>query len=63
MTAHERREPVILSASRKRRIARGSGTTLQDVNRLIKQFGEMKKMMRQLGGAGGRRALMQLGRR
>jgi len=63
MTTHERREPVILSASRKRRIARGSGTTLQDVNRLIKQFGEMQKMMRQLGGAGGRRALMQLGRR
>jgi len=63
MTTRERREPDILSASRRRRIARGSGTTLQDVNRLIKQFGEMQKMMRQLGGAGGRRALMQLGRR
>ena len=63
MTSQERREPGILSGGRKRRIARGSGTTLQDVNRLIKQFGEMQKMMRQMSGAGGRRALMQLGRR
>jgi signal recognition particle subunit SRP54 len=64
MTVEERREPNILSGSRRRRIARGSGTSLQDVNRLIKQFGEMQKMMRQLGGGGGRRALLQqLGRR
>jgi signal recognition particle subunit SRP54 len=64
MTLQERREPNILSGSRRRRIARGSGTSLQDVNRLIKQFGEMQKMMRQLSGGGGRRALMQqLGRR
>ena len=63
MTRHERREPNVLSASRKRRVARGSGTTIQDVNRLIKQFGEMQKMLRQMGGAGGRRALMSLGGR
>ena len=64
MTLQERREPNILSGSRRRRIAKGSGTSLQDVNRLIKQFGEMQKVMRQLGGGGGRRALMQqLGRR
>jgi signal recognition particle subunit SRP54 len=64
MTTKERREPDILSASRKRRVARGSGTSLQDVNRLLKQFTEMQKMMRQLSGSGGRRALMQqLGRR
>jgi signal recognition particle subunit SRP54 len=64
MTTEERREPDILSASRKRRVARGSGTSLQDVNRLLKQFTEMQKMMRQLSGSGGRRALMQqLGRR
>ena len=36
---------------------------LQDVNRLIKQFGEMQKLMRQMGGSGGKRALMSLGRR
>jgi signal recognition particle subunit SRP54 len=64
MTPTERREPAILSGSRKRRVARGSGTQLQDVNRLLKQFAEMQKMMRQLGGSGGRRALMQqIGRR
>jgi len=64
MTIHERREPEILTGSRKRRIARGSGTHVADVNRLIKQFAEMRKMMRQMSGSGGRRAVMQqLGRR
>jgi signal recognition particle subunit SRP54 len=47
MTAQERRRPQILNASRKRRIAGGSGTTVQDVNRLIKQFQQMQKMMQQ----------------
>ena len=46
MTIEERRDPSILNASRKKRIARGSGTSVQDVNRLIKQFNEMKKMMK-----------------
>ena len=46
MTIEERRNPSILNASRKRRIARGSGTTVQDINKLIKQFNEMKKMMK-----------------
>lgn len=46
MTIEERRNPSILNASRKKRIAKGSGTTVQDVNRLIKQFNEMKKMMK-----------------
>ena len=41
--------------SRRRRIAAGSGTTLPDVNRLVKQFAEMQKLMKQLSGAGGRR--------
>lgn len=50
MTPQERRDPGILNASRRRRIARGSGTSLPEVNRLIKQFGEMQKMMRQLSG-------------
>ncbi|HET7677824.1 MAG TPA: signal recognition particle protein [Candidatus Limnocylindrales bacterium] len=60
MTRQERREPGILNASRRRRIARGSGTSLPEVNRLIKQFGEMQKLMKQLGGSGARKAAMNL---
>jgi len=65
MTPRERRDPSVLNASRRRRIAAGSGTTLPDVNRLVKQFGEMQKLMKQLSGGGGRRAAMGqlLGRR
>ena len=51
MTVEERRNPSILNASRKKRIARGSGTSVQDVNRLIKQFNEMKKMMKMFTGS------------
>ncbi len=58
MTPAERREPAILNGSRRRRIAAGSGTALTDVNRLIKQFTEMQKLMKQLAGPGGRRAAM-----
>ncbi len=58
MTPAERREPAVLNGSRRRRIAAGSGTTLPDVNRLVKQFSEMQKLMKQLSGAGGRRAAM-----
>ena len=50
MTPAERREPAILNGSRRRRIAAGSGTALTDVNRLIKQFTEMQKLMKQLAG-------------
>ena len=46
MTVEERRNPQILNASRKRRIAKGSGTSVQEVNKLIKQLNEMKKMMK-----------------
>ncbi len=46
MTAEERKKPQILNGSRRRRIAMGSGTTVQEVNRLIKQFNEMQKMMK-----------------
>lgn len=49
MTLQERRYPDVLNASRRRRIAAGSGTTVQDVNMLVKQFREMQKMMKQLG--------------
>lgn len=52
MTLEERRNPQILNASRKKRIARGSGTSVQDVNRLIKQFNEMKKMMKMFQSSG-----------
>jgi signal recognition particle subunit SRP54 len=55
MTIEERQDPHVLNASRRRRIARGSGTQLQDVNRLIKQFAEMQKLMKQLSGGGGKR--------
>jgi signal recognition particle subunit SRP54 len=48
MTPEERRNPAILNGSRRRRIALGSGTNVQAVNQLIKQFGQMQKMMRQL---------------
>lgn len=50
MTVKERRDPSLLNASRRRRIATGSGTTVADVNKLIKQFEEMKKMMKQFSG-------------
>ncbi|KSU85046.1 signal recognition particle protein [Fictibacillus enclensis] len=50
MTKLEREQPEIINASRRRRIAKGSGRTVQEVNRLIKQFDEMKKMMKQMSG-------------
>ena len=58
MTPNERRDPTILNGSRRRRIAAGSGTTLPDVNRLVKQFSEMQKLMKQLSGSGGKRAAL-----
>ena len=53
MTAEERRDPKILNGSRRKRIAQGSGMTVQDVNRLIKQFEEMSKMMKHMKGLTG----------
>jgi signal recognition particle subunit SRP54 len=49
MTPEERRKPELIKGSRRLRIARGSGTNVQQVNRLVKQFGQMRKMMRQVG--------------
>lgn len=60
MTLRERRDHTIINGSRKKRIARGSGTTVQDVNRLIKQFLSAKKLAKAMTGAGGRRQLAQL---
>ncbi|HEX8940981.1 MAG TPA: signal recognition particle protein [Candidatus Limnocylindrales bacterium] len=58
MTPRERRDPSILNASRRRRIATGSGTSLPEVNRLIKQFGELQKMMKQMAGMRNRPGLL-----
>lgn len=52
MTVKERTDPSIINGSRRKRIAAGSGTTIQDVNSLLKQFAEMKKMMKMLNDAG-----------
>jgi signal recognition particle subunit SRP54 len=68
MTPEERRKQHIINGSRRKRIARGSGTSVEDVNRLLKQFVQMQKMLKQLGGmaglAGGgkkaRRSAMQM---
>jgi signal recognition particle subunit SRP54 len=65
MTREERRNPRIINASRKRRIARGSGRTVMEINDLLSQFRQMQKMMKQLGGGGkhgrsGARGLMSL---
>ena len=50
MTLAERADPAILNGSRRKRIARGSGTTVGDVNQLVKQFDEMRKLMKRIGG-------------
>ncbi len=52
MTPQERAKPELIDGSRRVRISKGSGTTVADVNRLVKQFSEMKKMMKQMGGKG-----------
>jgi signal recognition particle subunit SRP54 len=60
MTPEERRKPKIIGGSRKRRVASGSGTTPQDVNRLLKQFADSQKMMKQLAGGKGTPSLESL---
>ena len=57
MTPKERRDPSILNASRRKRIAAGSGTTVQDVNTLIRQFEQAQQMMKRMMGAKGKKAL------
>ena len=54
MTRHERRDPGVINGSRRRRIAAGSGTSLPEVNRLIKQFMDIQRLMKQLGSGRGR---------
>ena len=60
MTAEERRRPEILNGSRRRRIARGSGTTPQDINRLLNQFKQTQKLMRQFSRTRNPRSLMNM---
>jgi signal recognition particle subunit SRP54 len=52
MTPDERREPSVINGSRRKRIARGSGTSVEDVNRLLRQFAQARKLMKQFGGGG-----------
>ncbi len=60
MTPAERAKPEIIKGSRKRRIAAGSGTQIQDVNRLLKQFMQMQKMMKKMSGGGMKKMMRQM---
>jgi len=60
MTPHERRRPAIIAASRKRRIAAGAGVHVQEVNRLLKQFMQMEKVMKKMKGGGLRKLMRSL---
>ena len=64
MTPAERRNHTIINGSRRKRIAKGSGTNVEDVNRLLRQFAEMRKMLKAMGGMTanrkGRKRLMQM---
>ncbi|WP_069471917.1 signal recognition particle protein [Candidatus Marithrix sp. Canyon 246] len=59
MTPHERRLPMVIKGSRKKRIANGSGTQIQDVNRLLKQFTQMQKMVKKVSKKGGMGNMMR----
>ena len=61
MTPQERQNPKVLSGSRRKRIARGSGTSIQEVNRLIKQFGETSKMMKMMTTGKGKNMMRMMG--
>lgn len=61
MTPGERDNPAIINGSRRKRIANGSGTTIQEVNRLIKQFDETRKMMKIMSGGGGKNLARMMG--
>ncbi len=60
MTAKERHDHEIINGSRRKRIARGSGTTVQDVNNLLRQYAQMRKMFKSMGGGGGMKAQQRL---
>ena len=60
MTPSERSTPTSINASRKKRIAKGSGTSVQDVNQLMKQFNQMSKMMKMMQGGGGKKMMQMM---
>jgi signal recognition particle subunit SRP54 len=60
MTAKERRDHELINGSRRKRIARGSGTSVQDVNNLLRQYAQMRKMFKSMGGGGGMKAQQRL---
>ncbi|MCM5664367.1 signal recognition particle protein [Galbibacter mesophilus] len=60
MTPEERSNPSVLNGSRKKRIAKGSGTSVQEVNQLLKQFNQMSKMMKMMQGGGGRKMMQMM---
>ena len=62
MTPEERSKPSIINASRKKRIGKGSGTSVQEVNQLMKQFNQMSKMMKMMQGGGGRKMMQAMGK-
>jgi signal recognition particle subunit SRP54 len=59
MTPGERKHPDVINGSRRQRIARGSGTSVQDVNRLLKQYAQLRKMMKQFKGMEGKLGRMK----
>ncbi|MET7028362.1 signal recognition particle protein [Sediminicola luteus] len=61
MTPDERANPAVLNASRKVRVAKGSGRTVQEVNQLLKQFNQMSKMMKMMQGGGGKKMMQMMG--
>jgi signal recognition particle subunit SRP54 len=60
MTPEERSTPAVINGSRKKRIAKGSGTSVQEVNQLMKQFNQMSKMMKMMQGGGGRKMMQMM---
>ena len=62
MTIEERTNPTVINASRKKRIGKGSGTSVQQVNQLLKQFNQMSKMMKMMQGGGGRKMMQAMSR-
>ena len=61
MTPKERTHPEILNTSRKQRIAKGSGTDIQEINKLLKQFEQMRKMMKMMSGGAGSNMMRMAG--
>ncbi len=60
MTPKERTKPTLLDASRKKRISKGSGTSVQELNQLLKQFNQMSKMMKMMQGGGGKKMMQMM---